>query len=159
RHLHRRVGLACERQDPAPAPGIADEPCLGVERSFVEHDAPVDVGPRHDQLDAADVARCGAHRSKPCFQLCGAAKRWLRVHVPSSHVRSVRRGQGLVATLNDPSVEGPFSLCSLLVTMRAGCWYAVTELMPMTSSAATAARRPGTTKPGRPVVSATNITA
>ena len=38
-------------------------------------------------------------------------------------------------------------------------WRVVTEERPMTSSAATAARRAGTMKDARPVVSATNITA
>ena len=38
-------------------------------------------------------------------------------------------------------------------------WYVVTDDRPITSSAATAASKPGTTNPGRPVASATNITA
>ena len=43
--------------------------------------------------------------------------------------------------------------------IESATWYDVTDERPITSSAATAASRPGTTKPGRPVVSATNITA
>src|SRR4051812_553388 len=38
-------------------------------------------------------------------------------------------------------------------------WYAVTERSPINRSATTAASNPGTTKPGRPVASATNVTA
>ena len=38
-------------------------------------------------------------------------------------------------------------------------WYTVIDRRPIVSSAATAASSPGTTNPGRPVVSATNITA
>jgi NTE family protein len=44
-----------------------------------------------------------------------------------------------------------------VVTRSDAAWYSVTEARPVTSSAARAASSPGTTKPGRPVVSATNM--
>ncbi len=53
---------------------------------------------------------------------------------------------------DQPSVE------SASVDVRP-CWYAVTDARPIISSAATAASRPGTMNPARPVVSATNTTA